>query len=93
MQGSGHQASINLDQLRQEAVQGDSLIRDKRIAAGPKASEGYGGKFGVQKDRMDKVPISTYRHSDAYPGTVYLDQLEGVTLLRVDRRFMALTYT
>ncbi|VDK80727.1 unnamed protein product [Anisakis simplex] len=21
----------------------------------PKASEGYGGKFGVQKDRMDKV--------------------------------------
>lgn len=23
----------------------------------PKASEGYGGKFGIQKDRMDKVFI------------------------------------
>ena len=25
------------------------------MEAGPKASYGYGGKFGVQKDRMDKV--------------------------------------
>lgn len=26
----------------------------------PKASEGYGGKFGVQKDRMDKVFLILY---------------------------------
>lgn len=26
----------------------------------PKASDGYGGKFGVQKDRMDKVYFITH---------------------------------
>lgn len=31
----------------------------------PKASHGYGGKFGVQQDRMDKVRETT-RHVDLY---------------------------
>lgn len=31
----------------------------------PKASHGYGGKFGVQQDRMDKVRRTT-RHVDLY---------------------------
>lgn len=30
-------------------------LQEKKLAEMPKASEGYGGKFGVQKDRMDKV--------------------------------------
>ena len=29
----------------------------KRAEAGPKASYGYGGQFGVQEDRMDKVGL------------------------------------
>ncbi|MEQ2175785.1 hypothetical protein GOODEAATRI_021283 [Goodea atripinnis] len=30
----------------------------------PKASHGYGGKFGVQQDRMDKVGASWVSHAD-----------------------------
>ncbi|EJD74912.1 SRC8 protein [Loa loa] len=52
--GSGHQESVSLDQLRKEVIESDNLIRAKKAAEMPKASEGYGGKFGVQKDRMDK---------------------------------------
>jgi len=33
----------------------DDDVKTKEMEAGPKASYGYGGKFGVQKDRMDKV--------------------------------------
>ena len=29
--------------------------REKEQAAAPQASYGYGGRFGVEKDRMDKV--------------------------------------
>lgn len=30
-------------------------LREKELEMGPKASPGYGGKFGVEQDRMDKV--------------------------------------
>ncbi|CAG9537674.1 unnamed protein product [Cercopithifilaria johnstoni] len=54
VEGSGHQESVSLDQLRKEVIKTDNLISAKKAAEMPKASEGYGGKFGVQKDRMDK---------------------------------------
>ncbi|MCP9261873.1 Src substrate cortactin [Dirofilaria immitis] len=65
VEGSGHQESVSLDLLRKEVIENDNLIRKvylyisisiagQKLAEMPKASEGYGGKFGVQKDRMDK---------------------------------------
>lgn len=30
-------------------------LKEKELATGPRASHGYGGKFGVEQDRMDKV--------------------------------------
>ncbi|OZC11288.1 hypothetical protein X798_01704 [Onchocerca flexuosa] len=54
VEGSGHQESVSLDQLRKEVIESDNLIRAKKLAEMPKASEGYGGKFGLQKDRIDK---------------------------------------
>lgn len=42
----------SMDQLRQDVVKSDA---DAKKNAVPKASYGYGGKFGVEKDRMDKV--------------------------------------
>lgn len=30
-------------------------LKQKELDDMPKASHGYGGKFGVQQDRMDKV--------------------------------------
>lgn len=54
IEGSGHQASVNLSELRKEAIKADEIQLERKMAEMPRASEGYGGKFGVQKDRMDK---------------------------------------
>lgn len=45
----------SLKKLREEVTQDDTSYKQQQFDAGPKASEGYGGKFGVMKDRMDKV--------------------------------------
>lgn len=41
--------------LRQKVSQEHEIVKKKEQEKGPKASYGYGGKFGVEKDRMDKV--------------------------------------
>lgn len=40
-----------MSQLRQEVAQADAMRKKKEQDEGPKAAFGYGGKFGVQKDR------------------------------------------
>ncbi|GCB83886.1 hypothetical protein scyTo_0024649, partial [Scyliorhinus torazame] len=42
-------------ELRQNVSKDHETIKKKELEQGAKASYGYGGKFGVQKDRMDKV--------------------------------------
>ena len=46
---------FSLKDLRQNVQTDDSKKKQQEFEAGPKASEGYGGKFGVMNDRMDKV--------------------------------------
>lgn len=41
--------------LRQKVSHEHEVVKKKEREAAPKASYGYGGKFGVEKDRMDKV--------------------------------------
>ena len=49
---AGH---IDMDNLRHEVRQEDSLATERRMQEdGYKTSGGYGGKFGVQEDRRDK---------------------------------------
>uniref|UniRef100_A0A4W3JVL0 Cortactin n=1 Tax=Callorhinchus milii TaxID=7868 RepID=A0A4W3JVL0_CALMI len=55
--GSGHQAHINLQTLRENVSQEHQTLKQKELDDGPKASHGYGGKFGVQDDRMDKSAV------------------------------------
>lgn len=43
----------SMDKLRKETEQADALTKKKLLSEGPNASFGYGGKFGVEKDRMD----------------------------------------
>ncbi|XP_051885433.1 src substrate cortactin-like isoform X2 [Pristis pectinata] len=57
VQGSGHQAHINLHELRENVSQEHKSLKQKELADGPNASHGYGGKFGVQDDRMDKSAV------------------------------------
>ncbi|XP_066987301.1 src substrate cortactin isoform X4 [Macrobrachium rosenbergii] len=46
--------SINMKEFREATLKSDADIKRRELEEGPKASYGYGGKFGVQKDRMDK---------------------------------------
>lgn len=55
VQGSGHQDSLSMAELRQKVVKTDSDLQEKRLATMPKPSLGYGGKYGVQNDRVDKA--------------------------------------
>lgn len=58
VEGSGRTAgAINIRQLRDEVAHDDAEVKKKEMESGPKASFGYGGKFGVQKDRMDKSAL------------------------------------
>ena len=41
--------------LRQKVSHEHEVVKKKELDGGPKASYGYGGKFGVETDRMDKV--------------------------------------
>ncbi|XP_068231029.1 src substrate cortactin-like isoform X3 [Palaemon carinicauda] len=50
--------SINMKEFREATLQSDAEIKRRELEEGPKASYGYGGKFGVQKDRMDKTAES-----------------------------------
>ncbi|KAK5650833.1 hypothetical protein RI129_001862 [Pyrocoelia pectoralis] len=54
IEGSGRTAgAINMDQLRKETEEADALKKKKDLIDGPNPSFGYGGKFGIQQDRMD----------------------------------------
>lgn len=43
--------------LRENVSREHEVVKKKEMDQGPKASYGYGGKFGVEKDRMDKVRL------------------------------------
>lgn len=45
----------SIHQLRNEVSEEHEVIKKKELETGPKASYGYGGKFGTEQDRMDKV--------------------------------------
>lgn len=59
--GSGRSAAaIDMQQLREETERADA---EKKQKDGPKSSHGYGGKFGVEKDRQDKS-AATWEHKE-----------------------------
>jgi cortactin len=50
-----------MDALRQEVLVNEQQLKQRQAEQAPRASQGYGGKFGVQTDRKDKVgSITTY---------------------------------
>ncbi|XP_056622154.1 src substrate cortactin-like isoform X1 [Triplophysa dalaica] len=55
--GSGHQGHINIHSLRERVASEHCDIKQKELDTMPKASHGYGGKFGLQQDRMDKSAV------------------------------------
>ncbi|XP_072321047.1 src substrate cortactin isoform X4 [Eucyclogobius newberryi] len=55
--GSGHQEHIDIHQLRETVSTEHTKLKEQELDLMPKASHGYGGKFGVQQDRMDKSAV------------------------------------
>ncbi|XP_077419250.1 src substrate cortactin [Vanacampus margaritifer] len=55
--GSGHQGHINIHHLRETVSTEHTSLKQQELDNMPKASHGYGGKFGVQQDRMDKSAV------------------------------------
>ncbi|XP_024083602.1 src substrate cortactin isoform X5 [Cimex lectularius] len=56
--GSGRTAgSIDMKKLREEVAASDAIQKKKQQEEGPKAAFGYGGKFGIEKDRMDESAV------------------------------------
>lgn len=57
IEGSGHAEHINIHQLRNKVSEEHDVLKKKEMESGPKASHGYGGRFGVERDRMDKSAV------------------------------------
>ncbi|VUZ55930.1 unnamed protein product [Hymenolepis diminuta] len=56
----GRVGHIDMDELRKTVVKADEESKKNAL---PSASYGYGGKFGIEKDRMDKSAVGTDYHA------------------------------
>nr|DBA31498.1 TPA: hypothetical protein GDO54_007335 [Pyxicephalus adspersus] len=57
IQGSGRPQHIDINQLRSNVSKEHEQLKKKELQEGPKASYGYGGQFGTERDRMDKSAL------------------------------------
>uniref|UniRef100_A0AAR2KY25 SH3 domain-containing protein n=1 Tax=Pygocentrus nattereri TaxID=42514 RepID=A0AAR2KY25_PYGNA len=91
IEGSGRKEHISVADLRQKVSHEHEVVKKKELDGGPKASYGYGGKFGVEKDRMDKVAMGhnyvaqVEQHSSQTDAAKGFGGKYGVQKDRVDR--------
>ena len=48
---------FSMDKFREEVQRESNAAMKKKASLDPQASMGYGGKFGVESDRMDKSAL------------------------------------
>ncbi|KAM7085694.1 src substrate cortactin isoform 1-T3 [Molossus nigricans] len=98
VQGSGHQEHIDIHKLREHVCQEHQSLRQKELETGPKASHGYGGKFGVEQDRMDKSAVghgyqsSLSKHCSQVDAARGFGGKFGVQVDRVDQSAVGFEY-
>ncbi|XP_012413096.1 src substrate cortactin [Trichechus manatus latirostris] len=98
VQGSGHQEHINIHQLRENVFQEHQTLKEKELETGPRASHGYGGKFGVEQDRMDKSAVGHEYQSKLSKHCSQVDSVRGfggkfgVQVDRVDQSAVGFEY-
>uniref|UniRef100_A0A8C0Q945 Cortactin n=1 Tax=Canis lupus familiaris TaxID=9615 RepID=A0A8C0Q945_CANLF len=96
--GSGHQEHINIHKLRENVFQEHQTLKEKELETGPKASHGYGGKFGVEQDRMDKSAVGHEYQSKLSKHCSQVDSVRGfggkfgVQVDRVDQSAVGFEY-
>ncbi|XP_076971525.1 src substrate cortactin isoform X3 [Tamandua tetradactyla] len=98
VKGSGHQEHINIHKLRENVFQEHQILKEKELETGPKASHGYGGKFGVEQDRMDKSAVGHEYQSKLSKHCSQVDSVRGfggkfgVQVDRVDQSAVGFEY-
>ncbi|KAL5104260.1 Src substrate cortactin [Taenia crassiceps] len=70
----GRVGHVDMNALIQGVLESDAESRKNSI---PKASYGYGGRFGVEKDRMDKSAVGTDYHSELAKHSSQKDYSKG----------------
>ncbi|NXN45909.1 HCLS1 protein, partial [Rhinoptilus africanus] len=75
--GSGRAEHIDIHQLRNKVSEEHEVIKKKELEAGPKASYGYGGKFGTERDRMDKCAVGHEYIADVGKHSSQTDAAQG----------------
>ncbi|NXH69516.1 HCLS1 protein, partial [Hydrobates tethys] len=67
----------SIHQLRNKVSEEHEVIKKKELETGPKASYGYGGKFGTERDRMDKCAVGHEYIADVGKHTSQTDAAQG----------------
>ncbi|XP_042743734.1 hematopoietic lineage cell-specific protein isoform X1 [Lagopus leucura] len=75
--GSGRAEHIDIHQLRSRVSEEHEVIKKKELESGPKASYGYGGKFGTERDRMDKCAVGHEYVADVGKHSSQTDAAQG----------------
>ncbi|XP_074554926.1 src substrate protein p85-like isoform X3 [Halichoeres trimaculatus] len=96
IEGSGRKEHISVAELRNKVTEEHKKVKQKDET--PKASYGYGGKFGVEKDRMDKVALGhdyvaeVEQHSSQKDAAKGFGGKYGVQRDRVDQSAVGFEY-
>ncbi|XP_019326435.1 PREDICTED: hematopoietic lineage cell-specific protein [Aptenodytes forsteri] len=69
--------SVCIHQLRNKVSEEHEVIKKKELETGPKASYGYGGKFGTERDRMDKCAVGHEYIADVGKHSSQTDAAQG----------------
>ncbi|XP_063997780.1 hematopoietic lineage cell-specific protein-like [Pogoniulus pusillus] len=77
IEGSGRAEHIDIHQLRSKVSEEHEVIKKKELETGPKASYGYGGKFGMERDRMDKCAVGHEYVADVGKHSSQTDAAQG----------------
>ncbi|NWI74133.1 HCLS1 protein, partial [Dryoscopus gambensis] len=67
----------SIHQLRNKVSEEHEVIKKKELETGPKASYGYGGKFGTERDRMDKCAVGHEYVADVGKHSSQTDAAQG----------------
>ncbi|NXN80376.1 HCLS1 protein, partial [Bombycilla garrulus] len=77
VEGSGRAEHIDIHQLRTKVSEEHEVIKKKELETGPKASYGYGGRFGTERDRMDKCAVGHEYVADVGKHSSQTDAAQG----------------
>uniref|UniRef100_UPI00358EDFF6 src substrate cortactin-like n=1 Tax=Myxine glutinosa TaxID=7769 RepID=UPI00358EDFF6 len=77
VEGSGRMEHFSVKELRAKVNVEHSMNRQKEMESGPMAATGYGGKFGLQGDRMDESAVGYEYKSDREKHSSQKDHSKG----------------